>query len=483
MRRMPEHPVSMQRWSSRPSEVRYKTYQMAASAGAEGPHRHVRSESKAGKASRRKRIQRVVVDISWRSRGLIAVHRRRRKALERPVSEQSRRGLDLTNFFMADVQMSFGAFLAFYLANLDWSKEDVGLALTAGGLAGVAAQIPGGALADAVHWKRGLATLGVITIAASAVMLALWPSRPLVFAAEILHGVTGGIVGPAIAAISLGLAGRRGMSSRVGRNFRFAAAGNALTAAAMGVLAVYLSSHAIFIAAALLCIPTLIALSWIRPDEIDYARARNAAVHDHSLDVQRVVDLTRNRNLLVFAGCMLLFQFSNASLLPIISQNLGHSSDMLSGFYVAGLVIVPQLVVAILAPWIGYWSELWGRKPLLLIGFAVEAMRALLFALVADPRLMIVVQLLDGITGAIVTVMTLLVITDLTSGTGRFNFAQGVIGTLTGISAAVSTSVLGWIALRFGDVPALLMMAAGTTTATALVWTFLPETKPAEYGD
>jgi Major Facilitator Superfamily len=419
MRRMPEHPVSMQRWSSRPSEVRYKTYQMAASAGAEGPHRHVRSESKAGKASRRKRIQRVVVDISWRSRGLIAVHRRRRKALERPVSEQSRRGLDLTNFFMADVQMSFGAFLAFYLANLDWSKE----------------------------------------MSAS------------------------GIVGPAIAAISLGLAGRRGMSSRVGRNFRFAAAGNALTAAAMGVLAVYLSSHAIFIAAALLCIPTLIALSWIRPDEIDYARARNAAVHDHSLDVQRVVDLTRNRNLLVFAGCMLLFQFSNASLLPIISQNLGHSSDMLSGFYVAGLVIVPQLVVAILAPWIGYWSELWGRKPLLLIGFAVEAMRALLFALVADPRLMIVVQLLDGITGAIVTVMTLLVITDLTSGTGRFNFAQGVIGTLTGISAAVSTSVLGWIALRFGDVPALLMMAAGTTTATALVWTFLPETKPAEYGD
>jgi MFS family permease len=473
----------MQRWSSRPSQVHYKTHQMVASAGAEGPHRHVRSEAKAGKASRRKRIQRVVVEVSRRSRGLIAVHRRRREALDRKVSDQSRRGLDLTNFFMANVQMSFGAFLAFYLANLGWTKEDVGLALGVGGLAGVAAQIPGGALADWARWKRGLVAIGVVMIAVSALILAWWPSVPLVFTAEILHGLTGGIVGPAIAAISLGLAGRSGMSCRVGRNFRFAAAGNVLTAAATGGLAIYLSNHAIFIAAALLCIPTLIALSWIRPDEIDYARARNAAVHDHSLDVQRVVDLTRNRNLLVFAGCMLLFQFSNASLLPIISQNLAHSSVMLSALYVAGLIIVPQLVVAILAPWTGYWSELWGRKPLLLIGFAIEATRALLFALVADPRGMIVIQLLDGITGAIVTVLTILVITDLTSGTGRFNFAQGVLGTLTGISAAVSTSVLGWIALRFGDVPALLMMAAGTATATAMVWAFLPETKPAEYGD
>ena len=57
---------------------------------------------------------------------------------------------------MADVEVSFGAFLAFYLASLEWTKQDVGLALTVGGLAGVAAQIPGGALADSVRWKRGL---------------------------------------------------------------------------------------------------------------------------------------------------------------------------------------------------------------------------------------------------------------------------------------------------------------------------------------
>jgi predicted MFS family arabinose efflux permease len=115
--------------------------------------------------------------------------------------------------------MSFGSFLAFYLADLGWSKQNVGLALTVGGLAAVVAQIPGGALADAVRWKRGLAACGFVLIAAAALILALGPSFSLVFVAECMSA---GLVGPAIAAISLGLAGRHGMSSRIGRNYRFA---------------------------------------------------------------------------------------------------------------------------------------------------------------------------------------------------------------------------------------------------------------------
>src|SRR5205823_4268585 len=141
------------------------------------------------------------------------------------------------------------------------------------------------------------------------------------------------------------------------------------------------------IAAAVLCIPTLIALARIRADEIDYARARNAARRDHTLSIGRATDLAKNRNLLVFAGCMVLFQLANAALLPLVGQNLGHSRQAFSPLIMAGLLIGPQIVVALLAPWIGYWSELWGRKPLLLIGFAVEALRAALFAVIADPWL------------------------------------------------------------------------------------------------
>ena len=139
-----------------------------------------------------------------------------------------------------------GAFVAFYLADLGWPKDQVGLALTAGTLAGVLSQAPGGALVDAIRWKRGLVAIGIGMICVSALTFALVPTLPLLFAAEILHGLAGGIVTPAIAAISLGLVGRRAMSSRTGRNYRFDAFGNALTAGLMGLAGQYLAKSAIF---------------------------------------------------------------------------------------------------------------------------------------------------------------------------------------------------------------------------------------------
>jgi predicted MFS family arabinose efflux permease len=428
-------------------------------------------------------IARRCIDFQSRSRRLISEHRHQRKLREQEVSVRSRRGLDWTNFFLADVQMGFGSFLAFYLAGLGWSTKDVGIALTVGGLAGVAAQIPGGALADATRWKRGLTAVGIGMIAASALLLALIPTKPIVFTAEVLHGLTGGIVGPAIAAISLGLAGRHGMSSRVGRNYRFSAAGNAITAAIMGTLGTYVSNAAIFFAAAILCIPALIALREIQSDEIDYARARNAAQRDHKVDLQRLVDFAKSRNLLLFAAGLVLFHLSNASLLTLVSENLARSKVASSALFMAGLLIVPQVIVAVLAPWIGYWSELYGRKPLLLIGFGTEVMRALLFALTSDPWLMLAIQLLDGVTAAVITVLTILVITDFTTGTGRFNLAQGVVGTMTGVAAAISTTLTGFLVEHFGNLPGFLAMAATAVIGLLLVWALLPESKPAEYLD
>lgn len=76
------------------------------------------------------------------------------------VSKQSRQGLDWLNFFLADIQTGFGAFVAFYLADLGWDKGHVGLALSAGTVAGLIAHIPCGAIVDWAPWKRGLSGLG-----------------------------------------------------------------------------------------------------------------------------------------------------------------------------------------------------------------------------------------------------------------------------------------------------------------------------------
>jgi MFS family permease len=196
-----------------------------------------------------------------------------------------------------------------------------------------------------------------------------------------------------------------------------------------------------------------------------------------------VIELSKNRNLLVFAGCMALFHLSNASLLPLVSQNLAQSKAAGGPLFMAGLIIVPQIVVAVLAPWIGYWSEICGRKPLLLLGLGLEAVRALAYIFVTDPLFMMATQLLDGITGAIVTVLFILVIADFTAGTGRFNLAQGAVGTITGIAAATSTVTLGFIVEGHGDVTGFLTMAILTSASAALIWGLLPESKPAKYDD
>jgi MFS family permease len=387
------------------------------------------------------------------------------------------------NFFVADVQTGFGAYVAFYLARQDWSVSNVGYVLTIGSLASVVSQIPGGALADAVRWKRGLIAIGIAMIGAAALILAFAPFYIPVLFASLLQGVSGGIVTPTIGAISLGLVGRRAMSLRTGRNFRFAAAGHAATAAIMGLVGTYIALSMIFVAAAGLCIPALIALAFIRPEEIDYARSRNARTKAERLETGRVVDLFKNRGLALFTAAIVLFQLADASMLPMVGENLARSQATSSSVWMSGLIIIPQIIVAILAPWIGYHSEKRGRKPLLLIGFGVEPLRAALLAFNSNYVWLVIGQLLSGVTGAVIGVLTVLVVADLTAGTGRFNLAQGVVGAMSGVAASISTLATGFLFQGFGTTGGFLTITGVAAAATALIAVFAAETKPADYGD
>jgi MFS family permease len=411
----------------------------------------------------------------------VARYRHARKTLHNPASAQSRRGLDWMNFFLADVQTGFGTFVAFYLARLGWTERNVGIVLTVGGLAGVLSQLPGGALADAVPWKRGLTAIGIVAIGAAALILALSPNYFAVMFATLLQGGTGGIVTPAIGAISLGLVGRSGMSVRTGRNYRYAAGGHAVTAAMMGLVGAYFAVGSIFLAAAALCIPALIALAFIRPNEIDYARARNAGTGKHA-KIERAVDLLKNHRLVLFTAALVLFQLADASMLPLIGENLATTTTAASSVWIAGLIIVPQIVVAAFAPWVGYHSEKQGRKPLLLIGFVAEPLRAALLAFTSGYGFLIAAQLLNGVSGAIIGVMTTLVIADLTAGTGRFNLAQGAVGAAIGIAASLSTLITGFLFQGIGATDGFIAIAITAGAATALIWIFA-ETKPDEYGE
>jgi MFS family permease len=251
----------------------------------------------------------------------------------------------------------------------------------------------------------------------------------------------------------------------------------------MGLAAAYFSPSAIFLIAAAFCVPALIAVYFIDPNEIDYARARNAATGKQAGNILRAVDLLKNRKLLLFTGSVVLFQLADASMLPLVGQDVATGDGGSKSLVMSGLIIIPQIVVAILAPWVGYHSEAKGRRPLLLLGFAVEPVRAGLLAFSTSYPILIVAQIINGISGAIITVLTVLVITDLTTGTGRFNLTNGTVGMMSGIAAAASTILTGFIAQQFGREIGFIAIAVIAAAATGLLWVFLSETKPAKYVD
>ena len=266
---------------------------------------------------------------------------------------------------------------------------------------------------------------------------------------------------------------------RTGRNFRYAAGGHAVTAALMGAAGSYFATSAIFIAAAMLCVPALIALSFIRPEEIDYRQARNAAKGEGARNAH-VVDLAKNHRLVLFTSALVLFQLADASMLPLVGENIAATVKTQAPIWMSVLIIVPQIVVAALSPWVGFHSQKRGRRPLLLIGFGIEPLRAALLAFATSYPFFIAAQVLNGITGAIIGVLTVLVIADLTVGTGRFNLAQGVVGAMSGVAAALSTLATGYLVQAFGLASGYLSIAAVAIAATALIWAFISETKPAD---
>jgi sugar phosphate permease len=80
-------------------------------------------------------------------------------------------------------------------------------------------------------------------------------------------------------------------------------------------------------------------------------------------------------------------------------------------------------------------------------------------------------------------VLTVVIVMDLTTGTGRFNLSSGFVGLVSTIAAAISLIVFGFIAQEIGNWAGFVSMAAVTATGALLVWFMLGETRPAEYID
>jgi MFS family permease len=271
--------------------------------------------------------------------------------------------------------------------------------------------------------------------------------------------------------------GHPSFDRRQGRNQTFNSAGNVMAAVSMGLLAYFVSDRAIFFFVMALAIPTLWALSRIRADDIDYELARGASTRGGPDHLTHVGALLKDRGLVIFLICAVLFHFANAAMLPLLGEMLAKGHGRASMMFMSACIVTTQLIITLLASWAGVKAGKWGRKPLLLIGFSVLPVRGILYTLTASAPLLIGIQVLDGIGAGIFNVVSVLVIADLTQGSGRFNLALGAITTAVGIGAALSQAIAGGLVHHYGYHVGFLFLAGVALAALAILYLWMPETR------
>ena len=382
--------------------------------------------------------------------------------------------LAVLNFFLADSRDGLGPFLDAYLTTQGWRPMDLGLLATIGGVLGLAAGMPAGALADRSHHKRLMIIAPVTLITVMSMLCIAFPGRAVVFSTQTLAALAGVLIMPALSGITLGLVGPKRFGEQLGRNEAYNHGGNMVLLGATWGASAWFGLPGVAALMVATTIATVAATLAIDPHAIDHVAARGGERGEKPpVSTWRV--LVHNRPLLLLSVALLLFHFGNAPLARLISQQF--ALQMQRPFETTAIItMVSQtaaLAAAVAAPFIIRRDRVRMATVLAMLTLPLRGVIAWAFS---SFGMIYPVQLLDGLGVGLLGILTPFLVERLTRGSGHFNLALAAVMVLQGVGAASSNMVAGYLVTHYGYSVTYLLHGAMALVALAAL---LPALRPA----
>ncbi|KXV71541.1 MFS transporter [Acetobacter cerevisiae] len=356
------------------------------------------------------------------------------------------------NFFMADVQAGIGPFLGVFLQRHGWQTGPIGSVMTAGGIVGMLATIPAGALIDQTTKKRLFVIIAALCTISASLLLLSSQSTLIVTISQLATALAGAGIGPLMAGMTLGIVRQKGFNAQIGRNQAWNHAGNMVGAGLSGWLGWTFGLSAIFFLEVTFGLLAIAAVLLIPEKSIDHQAARGLEEGESHADgkVEGIRSFLRHKPLLILAACLCFFHLGNAAMLPLYGMAVVSAGKGNPAMFTAMTVVVAQAVmvgVSLLAIRFvasrGYWI-------VLLISFAALPLRGVIAGTFIEHWGVWPVQFLDGIGAGLQSVAVPGLVARLLNGTGRVNVGQGVVMTAQGVGASLSPALGGWLAEDLG---------------------------------
>ncbi len=378
---------------------------------------------------------------------------------------RSRASLDALNFVLAGAREGFGPFIAVYLQASGFDPGTTGVIMSLAGVGGLTCTTPIGAWVDRSHRKRELLMLAVAVIAVGALTIVASKRISLIGVAQLLIGIGDTALAPLLAAMTLGIVGHAAFAARMSRNEAFNNAGNATRSALAAALGYFFGLQYVAVTIVLSALGSSLVVRGIRPAAIDNVVARAGETDDQP--TWRA--LLRMRGLLLLALVVLIYQAASSAMLPYLAEArtaAGSDPSLTTG---AMCVVSRGFMVpaALLAPLVARWR---GYSGVMTIVLALVAVRAGLAYFAHSWALVILVEIIEGMSVGMALVAIPVLNAEVMAGTGRANAALGLVLTAFGAGATASPLIGGFIANRFGFGGAFIAYAV-VAVVGVVVWT------------